>query len=163
MVLFRNKHDRTFEDVSKAAGFENLRSASWRGLAVGDINNDGKLDILVMDADGPPLLLLNKTESKNHSVLFRLVGTTSNKAAIGARVIVDTGDFQQTSEVQSGSSYLSQNDLRLHFGLGTHTNIKRVQILWPSGRKEVFSDLPADNIYSIVEGHGLQQKAPFQK
>lgn len=161
IVLFRNKGDRTFEDVSKAAGIDKLRAASWRGLAVGDVNNDGKMDILVMDADGPPLLLINRTESTNHAVLFRLIGTKSNKAAIGARVIVDTGDFKQMSEVQSGSSYLSQNDLRLHFGLGTHATINQVQILWPSGRKENFSNLAADQIYTFVEGEGVKQKVPF--
>lgn len=163
MVLFRNKGDRTFENVSKQAGFTKLRAASWRGLAAGDVNNDGKMDLLVMDADGPPLLLINRIESMNHAVLFHLVGTKSNKAAIGARVLVVTGDVKQTSEVQSGSSYLSQNDLRLHFGLGKHGAIDRVQILWPSGKKEELSDLPADMIYTLVEGEGVKQKVPFAR
>ena len=161
MLLFRNKGDRTFENVSKQAGFTKLRAASWRGLAAGDVNNDGKVDLLVMDADGPPLLLINRTESTNHAVMFRLVGTKSNKAAIGARVVVVTGDVKQTSEVQSGSSYLSQNDLRLHFGLGKRGVIDHVQILWPSGKKEELSDLSADMIYTLVEGEGVTQKVPF--
>ena len=161
MVLFRNKGNRTFEDVSKPAGFDRLRPASWRGLAVGDVNNDGKMDILVMDADGPPLLLINRTESSNHAVLFRLIGTKSNKAAIGARVVVTTGDLRQMSEVQSGSSYLSQNDLRLHFGLASHSAVDKVEISWPSGKKDVLTNLPSDVIYTIVEGEGILQKTPL--
>lgn len=96
-----------------------------------------------------------------HAVLFRLVGTKSNKAAIGTRVIVVTGDAKQTSEVQAGSGYLSQNDLRLHFGLGKRTTIDHVQILWPSGRKEEPSNLPADKIYTLMKGGCVKQKVPF--
>jgi hypothetical protein len=159
MVLFRNRGNRTFEDVSKAAGFDRLRPASWRGLAAADVNNDGRVDVLVMDADGPPLLLINRLESANHAVLFHLTGTRSNKAAIGTRVVVTAGDLKQMSEVQSGSSYLSQNDLRLHFGLGAHSTVDKVEISWPSGARDVLRNLPADFIYTIVEGEGVHQKS----
>ncbi len=137
--------------------------ASWRGLAAGDVNNDGKIDVLVMDADGPPALLINRTDSPNHTVMFRLIGTKSNKAAIGARVTVKARDLTQMSEVQAGSSYLSQNDLRLHFGMGAHTTVDKVEILWPSGKKDTLSNLPADSIYPVVEGEGVQQSSPFEK
>jgi hypothetical protein len=163
IVLFRNRRDRTFEDVSKLAGLDKLQSASWRGLAVGDVNNDGKMDVLVMDADGPPVLLINRIDSPNHAVMFRLIGTKSNKAAIGARVTVKAGDLTQMSEVQAGSSYLSQNDLRLHFGMGTHATVDRVEILWPSGKRDTLSNLPADSIYTVVEGEGVQRSSLFEK
>jgi enediyne biosynthesis protein E4 len=163
IVLFRNNGDRTFQDVSKLAGLDRLQSASWRGLAAGDVDNDGKIDVLVMDADGPPVLLMNRTVSPNHAVMFRLIGTKSNKAAIGARVTVKSGDLKQMSEVQAGSSYLSQNDLRLHFGLGAHTAVDKVEILWLSGVRETLSNLSADSIYTVVEGKGVEESSPFAK
>jgi hypothetical protein len=161
LMLFRNKRDRTFEDVSKIAGLDKLRGASWRGAAVGDVNNDGRMDILAMDVDGPPVLLINRTESTDHAAMFRLVGAKSNKAAIGARVTVTAGSLVQMSEIQGGSSYLSQNDLRLHFGLGDHATMDTVEIRWPSGAHESYQNLPAGYIYTIVEGGGVQQKLPF--
>ncbi len=107
------------------------------------------------------LLLINRTESVNHAVLFHLVGTKSNKAAIGARVTVKAGDLVQFNEVRGGSSYFSQNDLRLHFGLAEHTLMNSVEISWPSGGRETFENLPVDLIYTIVEGEGIKQKVPF--
>jgi hypothetical protein len=142
---------------------DKLQAASWRGLAVGDVNNDGKMDILVMDADGPPVLLINRTDSPNHAVMFRLIGTKSNKAAIGARVTVKAGDLTQMGEVQAGSSYLSQNDLRLHFGMGGHATVDKVEIFWPSGKKDTLSNLPTDSIYTIVEGEGVQHGSQFER
>ncbi|MFZ0308886.1 MAG: CRTAC1 family protein [Candidatus Sulfotelmatobacter sp.] len=159
--LFRNLHDRTFAEVTAAAGLDKLRGASWRGVAFGDVNNDGKIDVLVLDADGPPLLLINRTETTNHAVLFHLIGTKSNKAAIGARVTVKAGDLFQFNEVRGGSSLFSQNDLRLHFGLAEHTLMNSVEILWPSGKKEIFENLPVDLIYTIVEGEGIREKTRF--
>ncbi|MFY9802633.1 MAG: CRTAC1 family protein [Candidatus Acidiferrales bacterium] len=162
LMLFRNKRDRTFEDVSKIAGLDKLRAASWRGAAVGDVNNDGKIDILAMDVDGPPVLLINRTESTDHAATFRLIGTKSNRAAIGARMTVTAGALVQLSEIQGGSSYLSQNDLRLHFGLGAHAMMDKVEIRWPNGEIESIANLPADFIYTIVEGTGVQKRAPFE-
>jgi hypothetical protein len=91
-------------------------------------------------------------------VLFKLVGTKSNKAAIGARVSVKAGTLVQFSEVRGGSSYLSQNDLRLHFGLGASDKMNEVSVRWPNGETEVLRDVPADFIYTVVEGSGIQQK-----
>src|SRR5712691_690506 len=151
LLLFRNKRDRTFEDVTAISGLDKLPLSSRRGAAFGDINNDGKVDVLILNVGEPPTLLINRTQTSGHAVLFKLVGSKSNKAAIGARVTLTAGDLVQFDEVRGGSSYLSQNDLRLHFGLGQEASISRVEISWPSGKKEHYRNLPAGFIYTIVE------------
>jgi hypothetical protein len=156
VVLFRNHRDGTFDDVSQSLA--SMPPQSRRGAAFGDINNDGNVDILVLNVGEPPSLLLNLNESSNHRVLFKLVGTKSNKAAIGARVTVKSGTLVQFSEVRGGSSYLSQNDLRLHFGLGSNDKMGEVTIRWPNGETEVLRDVPGDYIYTVVEGMGIQRK-----
>jgi enediyne biosynthesis protein E4 len=156
MQLFGNRHDGTFEDLSQV--LSDIPPASRRGVAFGDINNDGKVDMVILNTGEPPTLLLNDTATKSHRVLLRLVGTTSNRSAIGARVTVKAGKLVQMNEVRSGGSYLSQNDPRLHFGLSSATRMDEVEILWPSGRREQLLELPADFIYTIVEGRGIQQK-----
>ena len=132
------------------------RLQSRRGTAFGDLNNDGNVDVVVYNVGGPPSLFLNETKSANHRVLFRLVGTKSNKEAIGARVTVFTSKAALIDEVRAGGSYLSTNDVRLHFGLGAETTMKKIQIQWPSGLKEELKNVPADAIYTIVEGRGIQ-------
>jgi hypothetical protein len=161
LLLFRNHRDRTFEDVTTLSGLDKLPRASRRGAAFGDVNNDGKIDVLLLNLGEPPTLLINRTESLNHAVLFHLVGTRSNKSAIGARVTITAGDLSEFNEVRGGSSYESQNDLRLHFGLGPHPSMNTVEVAWPSGKKEVYHDLAADFIYTIIEDKGIQQKTPF--
>lgn len=158
--LFRNRHDRTFEDVSVASGLDKMRR-SWRGVAFGDVNNDGKVDALVVDADGAPALLINRTQTTHHSVVFRLVGEKSNKLGIGARVAVTAGDLKQLNEVRGGNSLFSQSDLRLHFGLGRHGVMNTVEVSWPSGIKQTFHDLPADSIYTVDETAGIRSKTAF--
>lgn len=155
-VLFHNNRDGTFRDIAPQTLLRKLPLESRRGVAFGDINNDGKPDAVVLNVDGPPTLLLNCTHNLNHAVLLKLVGTKSNRAAIGARVTVTAGDLKQMDEVQSGSSYLSQNDLRLHFGLGVHSKLNTVEIQWPSGAKQMLHDLAADSIYTIEEGTRIQ-------
>jgi hypothetical protein len=156
LVLFRNHRDGTFEDVSSALA--KLPVESRRGVAFGDINNDGNVDMVVLNVGEPPSLFLNHNDSPNHRVLFKLVGTKSNKSAIGARVTVKAGPLVQIDEVRGGSSYLSQNDLRLHFGLGSNGKMSEVSIRWPNGETETLHDVAADFIYTIVEGAGIERK-----
>jgi hypothetical protein len=156
VLLFRNKGDRTFEEVAEEAGLNKGTLQSRRGTAFGDINNDGNIDIVVYNVGGPPSLFLNETQNSNHRVLFKLIGTKSNRSAIGARVIVHTSSAMQMAEVAGGGSYLSCNDQRLHFGLGSDSTIARVEIQWPSGAKEELRDLAADFLYTIEEGGGVK-------
>jgi hypothetical protein len=154
--FFRNQGDKTFAEMADAVGLNDGPLQSRRGTAFGDINNDGNVDVVVYNVGGPPSLFLNETKNANHRVLFRLVGTKSNKEAIGARVTVVTSKVSLIDEVRAGGSYLSTNDVRVHFGLGSEATMKKVQIQWPSGLKEELKNVPADAIYTIVEGQGIQ-------
>ena len=156
MLLFRNNRDGTFEDVSTVLSA--IPAASRRGAAFGDINNDGNVDIVIVNVGEPPSLLLNQGGNNNHRVLFKLVGVKSNKSAIGARVTVTTATSTQFNEVRGGGSYLSQNDPRLHFGLGPDSKMRQVEIRWPNGKIETLRDLPADFIYTMVEGQGITNR-----
>src|SRR5581483_10624366 len=149
LMLFRNSRNGTFDDVSDVLASIPLESR--RGAAFGDVNNDGNIDVVLVNIGAPPTLLLNAGGNSNHRVLFKLAGTKSNRSAIGARVAVKAGTLTQMREVRAGGSYISQNDLRLHFGLGGDAKLNEVDVLWPSGKRETLKDLPADFIYTIVE------------
>jgi enediyne biosynthesis protein E4 len=161
VLLFHNNHDRTFRDITGAAGLDKLPLHSRRGVAFGDVDNDGKVDVLILNVGEAPTLLLNCSEGTNYAALLKLVGTKSNKAAIGARVTVTAGSLTQLKEVRGGGSFLSQNDLRLHFGLGGTRMMNAIEIQWPSGVKQTLHDLPAGFIYTIAEGTGVQSKQNF--
>ena len=159
MQLFRNQGASTFQDISKV--FAGIPDASRRGAAFGDLNNDGNMDIVVVNIDGPPLILLNQGGNHNHRILLRLIGSKSNKMAIGAKVTVTAGSLVQKAEVRAGGSYLSSNDPRLHFGLGTEANVREIAISWPSGSREVLHDVPADFIFTVAEGKGIVNRVPL--
>jgi enediyne biosynthesis protein E4 len=154
-LLRMNQKDGTFCDASTQAGPALLEKRVSRGLAFGDLFNTGNLDLVVGDIDGAPMLLKNHGVPARHWVSFELAGTKSNRLAIGARVKLIAGGMTQTDEIHSGGSYLSQNDLRVHFGLATATKIDRVEIRWPSGQVDTVTDLPADQFYSVLEGTGV--------
>jgi hypothetical protein len=158
MLLFRNKHDGTFEEIGAAVGFSEIPLQSRRGAAFGDINNDGCVDIVTLNVGETPSLLLNRCQNGNHRVLFRLQGTKSNRLAIGARVTVKAGGITQFSEVKGGSGYISQSDLRQHFGLGKSEKMDEVTVRWPNGQSETLRNVAADFIYTIVEGQGIKDK-----
>jgi enediyne biosynthesis protein E4 len=154
LLLHMNQHDGTFAEQSLAAALRALPPASRRGAAFGDIDNDGRMDVLLLNAGELPTLLRNRLASGNHWIGLALVGTKSNRAAIGARVTVRAGDATQVAEVRGGSSYLSQNDLRLHFGLGSATRVVSVDVAWPSGRRDHWSGLDGDRYHTLTEGSG---------
>jgi hypothetical protein len=156
MQMFRNLANGTFEDVSISSGVWQLRAASRRGAAFGDIDNDGNIDMVILNVGEPPTLLLNRTHNSNHRVFLKLVGTKSNRAAVGARVTVTAGKLVSMKEVKAGSSYLSQNDLRLHFGLGAEKSMATVEVRWPNGDVETLQNLAADAVYTVVEGQGIK-------
>jgi len=161
ILLFKNRRNGTFEEVAASVGLQDVPLRSRRGAAFGDINNDGCVDVVTLNVGEPPSLLLNHCQNGNHRVLFKLLGTRSNRLAIGARVTVRAGKLTQFSEVKGGSSYISQNDLRLHFGLETNQKIDEVTVRWPNGESEAVRDVPADFIYTIVEGKGIESKIPL--
>lgn len=154
-MLHLNQKDGTFCDASDMAGKALTERHVSRGLAVGDLFNDGNMDVVVGDIDGGPMILRNRGIPGRHWVSFELSGTRSNRLALNARITIYAGGMAQTDEVHSGGSYLSQNDLRIHFGLADATKIDKVEIHWPSGQNEVLTNLAVDQRYSVVEGSGI--------
>jgi hypothetical protein len=154
-LLFLNRRDGTFSDVSNQAGAALKIPRVGRGLAIGDLFNDGVQEVVVENLEGEPTILRPEGGPRNHWISFELAGTKSNKLALNARVKVIAGDLAQTDEVRSGGSYLSQSDLRLHFGLGEHRQAGKVEISWPSGGTEMLTNLGADRFYCVKEGVGV--------
>ena len=153
--LLLNERNGTFCDAGALAGPAIQQPRVSRGLAVADLDNDGNLDLVVENLDGSPTILHNDGIAGNHWVSFELAGTKSNRLAIGARITLTAGGIKQMDEVRSGGSYLSQNDLRVHFGLGKVQKIDGVEVRWPSGHVDKLLNLQADKFYSILEGIGV--------
>ena len=154
-LVFQNQRDGTFKDVSAQTGGAVGTPQVSRGLAVGDLFNRGRLDIVVENLAGSPMILEAKSNPANHWVSFELEGSPNNRLALNARVRVSTGKMQQLGEVRSGGSYLSQSDLRLHFGLGSASRIDKVEVLWPNGGTQVFENIAADCFYRLKQGGTL--------
>jgi hypothetical protein len=154
-VLYRNLGGGKFEELTTEADPGILEAHSSRGLAFGDFDNDGDLDILIMNMNEPPSLLRNDMTGSHHWLKVKLIGVASNRSAIGATVIATYGDRKQARAVLAQSSYLSVNDRRLHFGLGQETKAP-LEIRWPNGQRETILNVAADRIVAIKEGSGIQ-------
>jgi len=161
-LLYHNNGNGTFTDVSATVGPGINAVSSARGLAVGDLWNNGQLSVVINNVYARPSLLVNRAPSGNHWVAFKTVGTRSNRDGIGAKLTIKAGKRTLVDEVRSGSSYISQNDLRVHFGLGSTAKLDSVQVRWPSGLVELFNDLSVDAIHTLKEGSG-KTAAPTPK
>jgi hypothetical protein len=157
LLSFRNT-GKTFENVSASAGPVFSESFAARGMAVGDFNNDGAVDVLVAVNDGAPVLLQNFAAQGNHWLGLRLIGKRANPDAIGARITWQAGDLKRTRLKTAGGSYLSSHDPREVLGIGSRTKIDKLEIRWPqpSGKVETFTELPLDRYITIVEGSGIR-------
>jgi hypothetical protein len=161
-ILYHNNGNGTFSDISANAGAGITTATSARGLAIGDLWNDGRLSAVISNMNGHPSLLVNRVRSPNHWISLRTIGTRSNRDGIGARISVFAAGRMRVDEVRSGSSYLSNSDTRVHFGLGQTKKIDFVQVRWPSGLVERFSEPEVDSIYELKEGTGALVPARLQ-
>jgi hypothetical protein len=161
-ILYHNNGNKTFSDVSAQAGPGITAVHAGRGLAIGDLWNDGRISAVISNMNARPSLLVNQMRSPNHWIDLRMQGTRSNRDGIGARVTAKVGTRTLVDEVRSGSSYDSNNDMRIHFGLGAATKVDSIQVRWPSGLVEQFDGISVDAIHTLKEGSGTAVK-PVEK
>jgi enediyne biosynthesis protein E4 len=159
--LFINNGKGTFRDAAAEVGLDFGTPKVGRGLAYGDFDRDGDLDLLLTTNNGPAHLYRNDQTAGNRGIRFKLVGTKSNRDGIGATVVVEYDKTSHQQMVKSGSSYLSQSEMPLTFGLGKRDRIERAVIYWPSGRTEEFKNLTAGRAYECQEGKGITPKDGF--
>ena len=150
-MLLHNERGRKFTDVSSSSGEVFHKRWAGRGLASGDIDNDGKVDVIVTSNNGPARVLKNETPTDNHWLTLKLVGVKSNRDAIGAQVEIATESGKQYASVTTASSYQSSSDPRLHFGLGNAVSVKSIRIRWPSGMVQALPETKGDQILTIKE------------
>jgi hypothetical protein len=153
-VVYRNLANGRFEDITERLGPPVTTPAAGRGAAFADLDNDGDIDVVVNNMHAAPDLFRLDLQGGAHWTTLKLVGTRSNRSAIGARVRLFTAGGMQVQEVRGGGSYYSQNDLRVHFGLGRTAAVERLEIRWPNGLEEQWVDLDADRIVTLAEGSG---------
>ncbi|MFQ5741149.1 MAG: CRTAC1 family protein [Acidobacteriota bacterium] len=159
-IVYRNRRDGRFEDVTKEVGGDVLIPRAGRGAAFGDYDNDGDLDVLVNNVNDRPSLFRTTVENGNHWISIRLAGVKSNRDGIGAKVRCRVGEMQLVDEVRSGGSYYSQNQFRVHFGLGKAARADEIEIHWPSGQIDRFENVPADQFFVAEEGGSLDKMRP---
>jgi hypothetical protein len=155
-LVYRNDRDGTFTDVSQELGSALTARAVSRGAAFGDLDNDGDIDVVVNNLDAPLTVLRNDGGNANNFLVIDLVGRASNRSAYGARVKVSAGDLVQIDERRSGGSYLSQNDARLHFGLGKRQEVETVEVHWPDGTIEALKNVRANRFLTMTQGETTQ-------
>jgi hypothetical protein len=149
--LYRNIGGGKFQEVARDVGGDLLIPKSARGAAFGDFDNDGNIDALVVNLNDRPSLYHNEGGNRNHWITMRLKGTHSNRDAIGARVEIQADGKTQVDEVRSGGSYLSHNDMRIHFGLGSASHVDRIRIRWPDGKTQDLPGMDADQFVTLTE------------
>jgi hypothetical protein len=168
-ILYHNNGNGTFTDISANAGRGITAVSSARGLAVGDLWNDGRMSAVISNMNAPPMLLVNDLRNGNHWIAFHTIGKPlatqapglkSNRDGIGAKITVKAGTRTLVDEVRSGSSYISNSDMRVHFGLGSASKVEWVQVRWPSGLVERFENLPVDFVHTLKEGSGTPVNPP---
>jgi len=162
-LLLRNDTGEHFVDVTKTAGPGFAVEGVGRALAAGDVDNDGDLDLLVTNNGERVNLLLNDGGNAANAILVQVSGTKSNRSGIGTKLTLTTGQRRQVREVQSGSSYLAQNDLRVHFGLGNAQKADRLEIRWPGGATEVIENIEANRFVTVRQGDGVIRSVPFER
>ena len=148
-LLYHNRGDGTFDEVANQFGRVMTDERVGRGLAVGDLDNDGRLDVVVNNLDGSPEILHNELATRGSWLIVKLIGSGGNTDAIGATVTARAGSLTQTQVVQSGASYISQNDMRLHFGLGRATEVDGLEVRWPNGTATTRQKVKANQIIRI--------------
>jgi hypothetical protein len=159
-IIFRNLRNGRFEEMGDETGSGVSAQHPSRGCAFGDFDNDGDLDIVIMNVNEPPSLLRNDAPAKNHWLKVKLIGTKSNRSAIGTRVLVRYGNKLQAQQLLSQSSYISSNDPRLHFGLGDESKVD-IEVRWPNGLQESAGNIAADRLLIFREGSGIVSKEQF--
>lgn len=166
-TVYLNQGNGRFLEVSKQVGEAIQKPIAARGAAFGDFDNDGDIDVVINPVNDFPELLRSDPAGDNpggnHWIKVRTIGTKSNRSGIGARILCVTGDHKQIDEVRSGGSWASQNDLRVHFGLGSAAKVDRLEIRWPSGQVDKVENLTADQLYYVQEAKGVVRTVPFGK
>jgi hypothetical protein len=157
--LLRNNGNFTFTDVSEAAGVDLMSPRLHRGAAFGSLTNNGKIDVVVSTINDKPQLLMNRTSNRNHWIILNLVGTKDNRDGLGTKVKITTAEGVQCNHATTAVGYSSSSDKRVHFGLGNAAAIDRIELSWPTGVKQVLTNVKADQVLTIVEsGQGAAAK-----
>src|SRR5262249_50612640 len=162
-LLHHNNRDGTFTEVAAQCGAPLMQDRVSRGVALGDFDNDGDVDIVINDLDGEPQLLRNDGGNSLNSVLIRTIGVKSNRDGIGAKIKVVAGDLTQIDEVRSGASYISHSDMRLRFGLEKRAKVDLIEVRWPSGIVDKVTNVSSNRILTIKEGQGLIDQKEFKR
>ena len=163
ILLFHNDRNGVFSEVASTSGDVLMSRRVSRGAAFGDIDNDGDIDVVINNLDGPATVLKNEGGNKKNWLSIKTIGSRKNRDALGAQVKVTAEELVQVKEVYSGGSYISQNDIRLHFGLGNKTRVDSIEVRWPAGKVEVIRDVPANGFVVIEEGKGVVRKVETAK